>query len=400
MRLPRLLNRHASQGFTLIELLIAVSIATIIVLAGGEAILGQLRGAERAEVSERQRADWSRVVHFIESEVALSEQLVDDASRISIPPGCGISAAQFRLALDLRRDLPPVIYGVQPSPSGWVGSHSLVRCGPSIGADGTFLPGGAAVAAVLLDGLDGSAVGNGFTVALPEGGENKLLRFTLALRGLARSTYSRQSEAHTRINPLYPRPGEGSLCQASNLVYKNGTTGPDLITLASDLILSDKDVLICGRGGGDQITGSAGNDILEASATSEPLVGIGAHKATLRGGLGNDHLRGTTDADLLEGGCGDDVLVGRGGTDQLRGGPLDQACTTDRNLYLPGVGVSTITGGIGLDVVFFNGPVASYSLTDCVIDSCVVSGGEPAQQVTMVGVEVLIFKDGRIDLEN
>ncbi|WP_296368949.1 hypothetical protein [Vulcanococcus sp. Clear-D1] len=67
---------------------------------------------------ERQRSDWSRTTSFIEAEVALSERVIDAVNNIGIPAACGFNNNEFRLGLDLRRDLPPVIYAIKPSTSG------------------------------------------------------------------------------------------------------------------------------------------------------------------------------------------------------------------------------------------------------------------------------------------
>jgi Ca2+-binding RTX toxin-like protein len=150
-----------------------------------------------------------------------------------------------------------------------------------------------------------------------------------------------------------------------------------------------EDVLICGRGfgttainaEGDSITGSDGaNDILEAGDYG---------RATLEGKGGNDVLRGTLEADILNGGSGDDVLIGRGGNDTLNGG-------NEQNSYLPGSGNDTVNGGPNLDVVFFSGQRADYTLSNCSKTSCSVSG--PDGTDTLNNVEILIFLDARVDL--
>jgi len=148
-------------------------------------------------------------------------------------------------------------------------------------------------------------------------------------------------------------------------------------------------VLICGRGfgssalgvQGDTITGSDGaNDILEAGD-----YGL----ATLNGMGGNDVLRGTVEADALNGGGGDDILIGRAGNDVLNGG-------SEQNSYLPGNGNDTVNGGPNLDVVFFSGNRAGYTLSDCSKSNCTVTGLDGTD--TLNNVEILIFKDARIDL--
>jgi len=102
-----------SQGITLPELLIAAAISLLTATVAGDLLISHIRSSERAEAMERQRSDWSRTTTFIEAEVALSERVIGAASNIAIPTACGFSDSQFRLGLDLRRDLPPVVYAIR-----------------------------------------------------------------------------------------------------------------------------------------------------------------------------------------------------------------------------------------------------------------------------------------------
>jgi hypothetical protein len=118
----------------------------------------------------------------------------------------------------------------------------------------------------------------------------------------------------------------------------------------------------------------------------------------INGGSGRNVLLGTPGPDTINGGGNDDTLVGRGGADSLRGG-------TGNNSYLPWPDLTTatnlasaaISGGSGLDVVYLRGNRSQFSSTSgCTRSSCSVSakGGTLA----MSGVDVIIFKDGRVDL--
>ena len=149
------------QGLTLPELLIAAAIGLLTVGVAGDLLLSHLRSSERAEAMERQRSDWARTTGFIEAEVALSERVIANAANIEIPAACGFSSDAFRLGLDLRRDLPPVIYAVRPSSEGWLPQNTLWRCGPNLNNDGSY--NASLSLAPLLDGLDGSASGAGFS---------------------------------------------------------------------------------------------------------------------------------------------------------------------------------------------------------------------------------------------
>ena len=396
-------RRHQAEGFTLAELLIAGLISSLLVLAAGQIMLGQLRTDERMEAAERLKSEWSRSSSFIESEAALSQQVITDARKVNIPSSCNFQTGQFRAALDLRRDLPLVIYGVKPSESGSLPSHALWRCGPVITAEGRYDSSQPIQLALLVDGLDGDAAGYGFTASSSDG---KSLSFSLALKGLSTRAYSQDAGVHSRVNPLYPRPGEGSLCGGGMYNWAVGsTTGADTLSVPIGALTSEDEVLMCDKGGGDTITGSDVNDILECGDG----VSSGMSTCTLYGKVGNDRLLGSNQNDTLYGDSlsdspatnANDELVGRGGNDTLFGGP-------GQNLYLPGPGNDTIGGGDGLDVAFFKGVRSDYTLSPgCSKSSCTVTdnaeatadGTRPEGSDTLTGVEILIFKDARIDLD-
>lgn len=61
----------------------------------------------------------------------------------------------------------------------------------------------------MVEGLDGGAAGSGFQASSRD---RKSFTFSLTLKGLSTRSYSQNASVHSRGNPLYPRPGEGSLC--------------------------------------------------------------------------------------------------------------------------------------------------------------------------------------------
>jgi Ca2+-binding RTX toxin-like protein len=65
-----------------------------------------------------------------------------------------------------------------------------------------------------------------------------------------------------------------------------------------------------------EVDAGAGDDVIDASAIRRGL----ATQLVLRGGDGNDEIRGSRGADVLLGGAGDDFLLGLGGRDLLIGG--------------------------------------------------------------------------------
>ena len=418
------LPSKSDQGFTLLELLIAVVISLSIGSAAGSLLLSQIRSSERAEAMEQQRNDWARTTNFIEAEVALSEKVYAHKSpftgnlTISAPTECNLSDQEARLLLDLRRDLPPIIYSVKKSTDGWLDDYSLWRCGPSIDQYGAFctkddindltsscsdLP--YVSSSLLLDGLSGNQ-NNGFGFIAHGSpiaggvGDNKYVRFTLSLKGHSSITYSQSDAARARISPLYSRPTENSLCGAANMVKLRGKSNvaDDNDTLQiPNQNLANQDLLICGFGLGNRARGLDGDTISGGNDTNDIIEAGDYGKARLDGLGGNDFLRGTREADTLIGGSGDDTLVGREQNDVLNGGG-------GQNTYLPGRGGDTVNGGSGLDIVFFSGKRSNYSLDSaCSTTSCTVSESRASgsdEENKLSNVEILIFQDARVDLED
>ena len=380
------------MGFTITELVVAAAIGLLTASVAGQALVSHLGSAERAEAMERQRNDWARTTHFIESEIALSERLIRGIDNIIVPSSCKITEAEFRLAIDMRRDLPIVIYAVKQSDSNWLPTNTLWRCGPGLKNNGSY--NNTIEFERLLDGLDGTdEEGGGFISSSNTANSAKYTDFILALKGHATVKYGQVTSARSRISPLYTRPTVNSLCDASNMVKVKGTSGNDTISAQNISVLRGEDILLCGYGGGDEITGSNANDIIEAGDSGS---------STLTGNAGNDVLRGTDDADTLVGGPGNDVLVGRGGNDKLIGDIKEQDVGDDQNIYLPGNGNDTIHGGQGLDIIFFNGNQAEYTIdttnSPCNTDSCTVVGSSEGGTKTIYDSEILIFNDARLDL--
>ena len=104
MRLHHSLLKHQprpSQGFTLVELLVAAAVGTVVAAAAGDLMLSNMRSGAALEATQRLRTDWSRTSHFIESEVALSERVITDASLLNLAQcTTTISAAEFTFGLE------------------------------------------------------------------------------------------------------------------------------------------------------------------------------------------------------------------------------------------------------------------------------------------------------------
>ncbi|PWR17476.1 hypothetical protein DKG74_21375, partial [Zavarzinia aquatilis] len=90
--------------------------------------------------------------------------------------------------------------------------------------------------------------------------------------------------------------------------------------------------LVLGGDGNDDLTGSAGDDVLVGDnsgggALATPGPALDAN--TLDGGEGNDILLGGNGVDTMIGGLGDDQLDGRGGADTMSGGVGDDSYVVD-----------------------------------------------------------------------
>ena len=433
----RLHNRPLTTGFTLVELMIASLIGVLTATVAGQVMLNHLETSERVEAYQRQRANWRRTTGFIEAEVALSESIVTDPSKITIPPSCQTiindPQTQFRFALNLRQDVYQSIYAVRPSDEGWLKHNTLWRCGPSFNPKGDYLsieeedaykasdePKGPGVQR-LLDSLDNTdTTNNGFRVITPPT-TGKLLSFELAMVLLNRDnttrrfSYTNTSSTRTRISPLYSRPTSGSLCMASNMVKfspnsSQKDSGIFQVNISEGDLTVGQDVLICGKGLVSSIHGSSYDDIIESGADTG---------TTIYGCNGNDVLEGTTAKDTLkadEGGSqhcptdsrrdGDDILIGNGNTDTT---PEILVGGDGYNRYVPGTGNVNITGGANLDVVFFDKPLkdgtktnyivpTSCTRTNCTITDQTSSDSSVTYTMNLAGIEILIFPDQRKDL--
>lgn len=361
----------SSLGFSLIELLLVTVTGALLLAAAGSLIVEQLALNSRMAGFERLRETWAQAMALLVAEAALSERMGTSLTTVSIPGACAITPAQFRFALMLRLDLPPVIYGVKASPSSLKPDNTLWRCGPGINDDGTYSS--SLSSGVVADGLDATGSGGGLSAVISG---SKQLEIGLTLKGNRSNFFKLTTTSASRINPDFLTPREASLCvAANNIATFIGNATANEFTLGSA-------GLACGGGGGDTLIGSSGNDLLEAGESGS---------AILRGGSGNDVLRGTNDADTLNGGSDDDVLIGRQGNDALIGG-------SGTNQYAPGAGNDTIQGGSGLDIVFLNQNVGDYTVsTTCNQSICTLTSTSDGSK-QLYNVKIIIFKDGRKDL--
>lgn len=429
--------RGKRNGFTLPELMVAAALGVGLAIVAGEAMLAHLQSNAKAESLQRQREDWNRTTSFLESEIAMSGRILTNPAGVSIPPQCDLAPSELKLALDLSRDLPLVLYGIRPvenlpasERSQWLGEGQnnqsygvLIRCGPklTITADGSddYESNSAAQQAILLDGIDTSAPGGGLYVQVHDA---KSASFTLSVKALTSSRFSNNprsiqyrlgSGTYSRINPVAGFPEEASTCtricsidaQGNRLCKDIGgyyiisltDSQPKPFAVPYQAITISDNITVCSLRDGDNITGSEANDVIDAlpqpQQANQSYPGV-----VINGGSGRNVLLGTPGPDTITGGNNDDTLIGRGGADSLIGG-------NGNNSYLPWPDLTTatslansaISGGSGLDVVYLRGNKSQFSsTTGCTQTSCnlTAKGGT----LSMTGVDVIIFKDGRVDL--
>lgn len=365
------------------QLLIAASLGLAGLGTSMKLMSAQHNSLQGLQGSESLRADWEKASNFINTEIQHAERIYTNVNQINIPSECNIPEANFRLAVDTRKNLPLTIYAVESSTSGWRGDNVLVRCGPAINSDGGLDAN--LNRAVLIDGLKSTAGGGGFESTETS---QKLGNYSLALLGVNNPSAENSQTVLARINPLYTRPSKANLCGAVNLVKLAGDNYANTLTVNSQSIINGEDMLVCGFGGGDTIHGSWGNEILECGSNSMSDTAT----CSLNGHDGNDVLRGSHGNDVLDGGSGNNILIGGGGNNELHGGD-------DQNTYLISEGANQVFGGNGLDVVFFEGDKSEFEISSsCSKASCTVTNKATNLVNTLSQANILIFDDARLDL--
>jgi Ca2+-binding RTX toxin-like protein len=134
-----------------------------------------------------------------------------------------------------------------------------------------------------------------------------------------------------------------------------GLGGVDTVTIGDLAGVADLTTILADLGDGD--------DFANASAQTNPSVGI-----LLGGRAGVDNLTGSPNTDLIDAGGDNDTIVGLGGNDVISGGDGDDLITggpgadqmfggdgTDTFVWNPGDGSDTIQGEAGNDTLIFNG---------------------------------------------
>lgn len=149
------------------------------------------------------------------------------------------------------------------------------------------------------------------------------------------------------------------------------------------------DDILNGYEGDDRITGLAGDDVIFGNDGDDKLLG-GAGNDTLHGEAGNDLLGGAGGADELRGHGGDDRLFGGAGDDRLLGGEGDDSLSG-------GAGADDIEGGLGDDLI--QGGAGSDNLNGGAGDDRIDGQDDGAQTDWLIGGrgdDVLVLGDGDV----
>ena len=434
----RALNQHQRplrNGFSLVELLLTIGLGGLLTSVSADAMITHIKASEAFETKERLRQDWSRTSHFIESEIALSERVLTTPTNVSLAScdgGEDITDTQFRFALDVRRDIPQVIYYVKRNNSdqgqSLVPTSSLWRKGPGIDEDGNYTS--VCDHLLIVDGLtsqadvqmDSSKSKCDLTLPSSATSVQKSLSFTLCIKGVQKRingtqiTQSQQSSTFSRISPLFSYPNNTYLCDQSDLTIEgfyrliNDQVEGDTLQVPLGQLDAKQEILICGKGEKLNIVGGYSDDVLEGFVPEGEAAGSTGY--VIIGNCGNDRLRGTNGSDTLIGDrppissdppdplhskyftaepyqCNTkylvnkesiefptifDTLIGNGGDDIFVGGQGDNFyLPDDGDSNTPDDGIDSIIGGDKLDVVFLDDNTTKYDaslLQECDKKSC------------------------------
>lgn len=126
-----------------------------------------------------------------------------------------------------------------------------------------------------------------------------------------------------------------------------------------------------GEVGDDTLWGGSGNDYLDGGLNNDHLNG-GSGADSLYGNSGNDYLAGGLNNDYLHGGWGDDTLRGDSGNDTMFGSRGNDTYYVD-SLTDQVLEEAQYSDSLA-DIVFFDTPVAEYTLSENV-ENLTVTGG-------------------------
>jgi Ca2+-binding RTX toxin-like protein len=174
--------------------------------------------------------------------------------------------------------------------------------------------------------------------------------------------------------------------------YHQGSAGDDIL----DFSASTENTGLLGGEGWDEILGGSGDDVLHGGAGNDELSG-GAGNDTIDGGSGNDLIEGGLGDDTLSGGAGNDYLDGGAGENMLFGGEGN-----DVMRYHAG---DTIDGGEGLDFLLvadektdFGDLLSTGKVKD--VEFMVQSESDAWSDLTKMGDIITALNDAGLQVSN
>ena len=140
-----------------------------------------------------------------------------------------------------------------------------------------------------------------------------------------------------------------------------GIGGTDTLVSIEDIIGTEKNDILTGdsganeinaRSGADHLYGGDGNDTL-TTTTNDLLDASGAD--TIDGGAGDDTISSGNAPDVIYGGTGNDLISAFGGTDSIDGGDGNDSIEAGDHddVIVGGAGDDTINGGTGTDTALY-----------------------------------------------
>jgi Ca2+-binding RTX toxin-like protein len=180
----------------------------------------------------------------------------------------------------------------------------------------------------------------------------------------------------TGADTIYGNGGDDSIAGGGGADSINGGGGDDTITgNFNDAVATD-------TVSGAVIYGAAGNDSIDASASTQGLTIFGGSGVT-DSADGSDTISGGTGSDSIFGNGGDDLILTNGGSDVVNGGVGNDV------IFDNGFGQASLTGGAGNDIFAFGTstteyggtPTAHASITDFTQGSDLLDVGQTVTSV-------------------
>lgn len=150
-----LLQRPSEAGITLVEVLVAGVIGVLVVLAGGYALVTNLRVDRELSSAAAQRNLQTRALEFISSEVRQANLIY---APDNTPNLCGSYTRVLGLRTTVSGSNRDIVYAVGNASTPWRGDRVLYRCGPPIDTATGRYGTGSNVEEVILDGLSSATL--------------------------------------------------------------------------------------------------------------------------------------------------------------------------------------------------------------------------------------------------